>query len=106
MSHLGVSNEPRRNSARLAFVVVLFLAIVLYNAYAAFLTSFLSIREVNLPFYNLEEMYKRTNFKVFRSIVQSLHDFFSRDNQIYCSMEQLLGQELSIILKALRTRKW
>ena len=37
---------------------------VLYNSYAAFLTSFLAVREVNLPFQTIEEMYHKTDFKV------------------------------------------
>ena len=64
MHILGASSEPNRNSTRIAFFVLIVLALVLYNSYAAFLTSFLAVREINLPFNSLEEMYKTTNFKV------------------------------------------
>ena len=60
----GVSNEPKQNSSRIAFFVVIILAMILYNSYAAFLTSFLAVREVELPFKSLEEMYHKTDFKV------------------------------------------
>ena len=60
----GVSNEPKQNSTRIAFFVVIILAMILYNSYAAFLTSFLAVRETQLPFKSLSEMYRTTNFKV------------------------------------------
>ena len=60
----GVSNEPKQNSTRIAFFVVIILAMILYNSYAAFLTSFLAVRETQLPFKSLSEMHRTTNFKV------------------------------------------
>ena len=62
--NLGASDEPRRNSAMIALLVTVLMAMILYNSYAAFLTSCLAVREVQLPFQSLEEMYKTTEFKV------------------------------------------
>ena len=48
----------------IALLVTVLMAMILYNSYAAFLTSCLAVREVQLPFRSLEEMYKTTEFKV------------------------------------------
>ena len=74
--NLGTSDELRRNSTMIAVIVIVLMAMILYNSYAAFLTSFLAVREVQLPFHSLEEMNKATNFKVSNiEVVQILTKF-------------------------------
>ena len=76
MYYLGASNEPVRNSTRIAFLVVIILSMVLYNSYAAFLTSFLAVKKVELPFKSLEEMYYNTDFKVINALYISSYCIF------------------------------
>ena len=60
----GIEFEPKRFSTRISIITILFATLVVFAAYSASLTSFLSVFKVSLPFKGIESMYYETNYKI------------------------------------------
>ena len=60
----GIEFEPKRFSTRISVITILFATLVVFAAYSASLTSFLSVFKVSLPFKGIESMYHETNYKI------------------------------------------
>ena len=73
----GAPNEPKRISTRIAFFMVFILGLVAYASYSAFLTSFLAVKQVQLPFARLSAMYRDTTYK-FGTVANTATDTFLR----------------------------
>ncbi len=60
----GCPEEPSPVSSRILFIIVFISSWLVWNAYNATLTSFLSVKVEKLPFQSFEEMVSNTDYKI------------------------------------------
>ena len=60
----GAETEPRYESTRMLFLMMMLTSVVLFENFGASYTSFLSVVSQSKPFDSVEELYSKTEYKI------------------------------------------
>ncbi len=72
----GCPEEPNPMSSRIVYILVFILSWLIWNAYNATLTSFLSVKVEKPPFQSFKEMLSNTDYKIVSAESMSVLDVF------------------------------
>ena len=59
-----MDEQPKSPSTKVAFLTIFFASVVLFGMYNASLTSFLAVTKLQIPFTDLYDLYKNTDYRV------------------------------------------
>ena len=60
----GAETEPRYESTRMLFLMMMLTSVVFFENFGASYTSFLSVVTQSKPFDSVEELYTKTEYKI------------------------------------------